>query len=244
MDGHFYIGATKGELRFRLQKHKASSKEHPDRPVYKYITNWNDVKIILIEKVNCNTREELNKKEDEFIQKELENPLCLNHRRAHNTEEDKKKQEHTKQHTFYNAHKDAILETKKEITQERRDEINARRRELRASKKVEKVKEPEIQYPKEDNIYKQKQQWFVQFTEDGVVVFLQKFALENRDKAIEARNKYRESHPKITQTNHKYIFINRTTFECKIAKEGKFYRSSHKTLEEAIKARDLFLNIQ
>lgn len=82
-DGHFYIGSSTNELRIRLQQHKDKSKKNPDRCVYQHINNeWGKVRIILIELFVCLNRQELLKKEDEYIQKELDNPLCLNSKRA------------------------------------------------------------------------------------------------------------------------------------------------------------------
>lgn len=76
-NGKFYIGSTSLELRERLQAHKDKSKEYPNRKLYKHITDWNDVSMILLEEFD-GTKQELVLKENEYIQKELSNPLCLN----------------------------------------------------------------------------------------------------------------------------------------------------------------------
>jgi hypothetical protein len=93
-DGHFYIGSTINELRVRFQGHRDRSKRESEknRRVYKHINNeWNKVRIVLVEAFECSNRDELRQKEDEYIQKELKNPLCLNFCRAFLSEEDKKK---------------------------------------------------------------------------------------------------------------------------------------------------------
>jgi hypothetical protein len=78
-DGHFYIGSTCAELRTRFQGHKRKSIERPSQRVYKHINNeWDKVRILLIEEFSCETKQQLLKREDEHIQKELKNPLCLN----------------------------------------------------------------------------------------------------------------------------------------------------------------------
>ena len=88
-DGHFYIGSTKENLPHRKAHHVAASKKFPDRRVYKHINgDWENVRIILIEECPCENREQLRRKEDEHIQRELKNAFCLNHIRAYITEEE------------------------------------------------------------------------------------------------------------------------------------------------------------
>lgn len=88
-DGHFYIGSTKENLPHRRAHHVAASKKFPDRRVYKHINgDWENVRIILVEQYPCENREQLQRKEDEHIQRELKNQLCLNHIRAHITAEE------------------------------------------------------------------------------------------------------------------------------------------------------------
>ena len=77
--GHFYIGSTSNTFAKRLGQHKDLSKKTPDRRVYKHINgDWSQVRMILIEEFPCETKEQLKKREDEYIQRELKNPLCLN----------------------------------------------------------------------------------------------------------------------------------------------------------------------
>jgi len=91
-DGHFYIGSTKENLPHRKAHHVSASKKFPERRVYKHINgDWENVRIILIEECPCENREQLRRKEDEHIQRELKNALCLNHIGAFNSEDDKKK---------------------------------------------------------------------------------------------------------------------------------------------------------
>ena len=89
-DGHYYIGSTKSELKYRLYHHKQHSVEYPERKVYSYIltTGWDNVKIVSVEEVSCSSREELLKKENEYIKNALSDPLCLNTNKAHLTKEE------------------------------------------------------------------------------------------------------------------------------------------------------------
>jgi len=77
IENYFYIGSTKLELRERLQAHKDKSKEYPNRKLYQHITDWKKVNMVLVEEF-IGTKKELVLKENEYIQKELSNPLCLN----------------------------------------------------------------------------------------------------------------------------------------------------------------------
>lgn len=141
--GHFYIGSTYATLAERFRKHKVKSTTAPDRIVYKHINNeWDKVKIILIESFSCESKPELLKKEDEHIQRELKNPLCLNQCRAYGTDrqatykksrEAHKDDRNAQSRAYNDANKKRIAEKRKTI----RDAENARRRELRAEKKFE-----------------------------------------------------------------------------------------------------------
>ena len=93
-DGHYYIGSTITALNYRLNNHKQSTKKELERPVYKYINTigWDKVTIEILEKYSCNSREELLKKEDEYIQQGKGDKLCLNFHRAHVTPEETAKQ--------------------------------------------------------------------------------------------------------------------------------------------------------
>ena len=83
VSGHFYIGTTSNTLAKRLGQHKAKALIRPECRVYKHINGeWDQVRIVLVEAFPCESKEQLNKKEDEYIQRELNNPLCLNSKGA------------------------------------------------------------------------------------------------------------------------------------------------------------------
>lgn len=82
-DGHYYIGSTCNELRFRLKGHKdESTKERANnRRVYNHIKSiggWTHVRIVLIEECPCENKQQLVRKEDEMIRSCEKDPLCLN----------------------------------------------------------------------------------------------------------------------------------------------------------------------
>ena len=79
-DGYYYIGSTKNDLRKRLYEHKQHAKQYPQRKCYKHMLDigWDNIKIVLIEDVICNNRQELVKKEYEHIKKHKDDKYCLN----------------------------------------------------------------------------------------------------------------------------------------------------------------------
>lgn len=144
-DGYFYIGSTVNELRKRLRQHKDNI--HPNQRVYKHIAGeWDKVRIVLIEEFSCENKEQLRRKEDEYIQKELNNPLCLNTNHAVlNVEKRKandiiKSQVYREEHPdhfieYYIAHQEEIQNKRLQYYHDNKERINARRRELRQRKK-------------------------------------------------------------------------------------------------------------
>jgi hypothetical protein len=79
-DSYFYISSTTSTLKNRKCNHITESKKYPEKTVYKHINDigWENVKIEVILKYPCKSKKELNDKENELIQKEKGNELCLN----------------------------------------------------------------------------------------------------------------------------------------------------------------------
>ena len=83
-DGHYYIGSTTQELKYRFFNHKTRAKYHPDRKIYKHINGqWDKVSILLIEETD-----RMKEREDECIRAALDDPLCLNDYVVIRTDED------------------------------------------------------------------------------------------------------------------------------------------------------------
>jgi hypothetical protein len=85
-DGHFYIGSTCVELSKRLYYHKCkiNKTETDNHPMFQKwrIEGRNSVEIFLIEAFPCNTKNELEAKENEYILKHKDDPKCFNRKRA------------------------------------------------------------------------------------------------------------------------------------------------------------------
>jgi hypothetical protein len=135
-DGHFYIGSSVNELRVRLGQHKKSCKMYAERRVYKHINNeWDKVKIVLIEAFECSNRDELRRKEQEYIQKELKNELCLNHKRAFLTEADLEEKKTNDNKLYYQRHSNEIKEYQKEYRKNNTEKVKTQQTEYRAEHK-------------------------------------------------------------------------------------------------------------
>lgn len=116
-DGHYYIGSTCNELRFRLYGHKTDSKKENNKK-YQHINEigWDRVRIVLIEECPCENKTQLCRKEDEMIRKYQNDPLCLNSKRASC---DKKE--------YYTENREHILENKRKYQQTQAEKIKERK---------------------------------------------------------------------------------------------------------------------
>lgn len=106
-DGHFYIGSTATELHKRFYLHKSNSKQAPNTRVYKHIDGkWDSVRIVLVEEFPCENKNQLRRKEDEYIRGVRADPLCLNVKLAHNPDPPKRERKKEKK-------KEIIIQEKK-----------------------------------------------------------------------------------------------------------------------------------
>jgi len=238
-DGHYYIGSTKSELKYRLYHHKQHSLIFPDRKVYEHILNcgWNTVKIVCIEEVTSTLKDELRKKENEHIKKSLSDPLCLNMNKAHLT-----KEELLVQHKEY-------LEANKEKV----DAYQAEYRQLNAEKRCEYSKQYAADHPEEVKAKQkayyeenkteliEKQKAYAAEHKDEIQRRKKEWAENNKEKVIASRNKYYEENKSLIQERAKeYYETNKDTIQEKLkiyrdarkdtSKEyGKKYREQHRT---------------
>jgi len=148
--GFYYVGSTCNSLSKRLSEHKATSKRDSNRKVYKQITNWNDIIIVLIVEVNVVNKEQLLRAENEYIDRN--DPFCLNSRKALTTEEElqqyrqnyyKENKEQIQQHhinhkeeiqqktkIYYNKHKQEIQQYKQQYRNVNKEKIKIKRSQL------------------------------------------------------------------------------------------------------------------
>jgi hypothetical protein len=67
-----YIGSTYNQLSKRIYQHKQLEKKHPERKMYKFISEnggFENIKIVLIENIKVENRDELRKIEQKYIDK-------------------------------------------------------------------------------------------------------------------------------------------------------------------------------
>ena len=137
-DGFYYIGSTKNELRKRLYQHKKASRTQGDRKVYKHINNigWDRVKIVLIEEYKCRNKEELVRKEYEYIQAKRLDKMCMNvcgtvdvdeYKRQYN--QNNKEKLKIQASNYYLKNKELILQKNKEYRNKHADKIKAKEKE-------------------------------------------------------------------------------------------------------------------
>ena len=85
--GVFYIGSTAmNRIRDRLRLHINSAQEerYKNRKIYSYFTpnklRSEDVQIVVLEEISAKNKEELLKLENDYVQREMRNVLCVNTR--------------------------------------------------------------------------------------------------------------------------------------------------------------------
>jgi hypothetical protein len=130
-DGCFYIGSTINKLNTRFYHHKTASRSK-NTPLYSHILQtigWGNVRIVLLEEFGCANRVELRRREDELIENERGNPLCLNKNKA--IIEETTKDTYTKEyHKDYNSkNKEHISAQKKEYKSKNKEIIREKSRE-------------------------------------------------------------------------------------------------------------------
>ena len=131
MGNEIYIGSTCDELYKRKNKHKTSM----DCSSKILFEKYNDVRIELIEYFPCNNKQELNKKEGEYIR----NNICVNRYIAGRTHKEYDKE-------YYENNQEKIKEKKKEYYEDNKESIKEHYKEY-----YEKNKESIKEYKKEYN---------------------------------------------------------------------------------------------
>ena len=133
-DGYYYIGSTCNDLRFRLNGHKEESRREraKNRRLYNHIQDWTRVRIVLLEEYPSENRQQLIRKEDEYIRNHRTDALCLNSIGA------VVDLEHRKElvDTYYQKHKEELIQKAKERYERNREQILEKMRQQYAEKKA------------------------------------------------------------------------------------------------------------
>lgn len=80
VDETIYIGSTCATLTTRISKHRDKSRRTPDRPIYKHLNDigWENIRIVLIDNVNCANKDELLREEQKHIDIYKKTNIILN----------------------------------------------------------------------------------------------------------------------------------------------------------------------
>jgi len=222
-DGHYYIGSTKSELKYRLYHHKQHSVLNPDRKVYAHILTcgWDMVSIGCVEVVNSKSKDDLRKKENEYIKESLSDPLCLNINKSHLT-----KEELLEQHKEYlQANKDTVdayhANYRKENVEERRE--YSRQYAADHPEEVKATKKAYYEANKTEILEKQKE--YVEANKDAILARKKEWAENNAERVVESRKRYVEENKELIQARGKeYYEANKDVIQEKF----KAYREANK----------------
>jgi hypothetical protein len=207
-DGHYYFGSTKTELKCRLYAHKTAAIRHYDRKVYKYINEygWDKTKIILVEKVSCSCRQELVKKENEYIKPALGDPKCLNENKALLT-------------------KDELLEQQAKYKENNKDTINAYHATYRIEN-AEKRRAYSKKYSEEHREQvKAARKKYYETNKEAILESCKKYSEANKDKIAASKAAWTaENQEKVKEWQRRYAEENKDA----ISKKGKEYYQANK----------------
>ena len=124
-----YIGSTCDSLSKRLSGHRADYKRWLN-DLYNYVSSfeivkYSDCKIILIEEFSCKNKDQLHRREREYI----ENTVCINRRKRVITTEDERRELHNKhQKEYSSSHKELISIKNNEYYENNKEQLNVKRR--------------------------------------------------------------------------------------------------------------------
>jgi hypothetical protein len=231
IDNYYYIGSTINHPRFRLNNHKNDSNKYPDRRVYDHILKigWPNVMLQIVEEYPCNTKKELQIKEDQYIKESIHDEYCLNHIRANVSPQERKENVEN----YYLTHREQILQQHKTYIEANKQKVNEYKAAYRkdnaeslaeksrkyAAEHAEQVKAAKKAYyeaNKEERIAKQK-----------AYVELNKEVVKQRKRAWAIKNKEENA-----EKHKAYVEANRE----KIQERGKIYYEANKdAIQERIK---------
>jgi hypothetical protein len=142
-DGYYYFGSSVNELRYRFANHKEDSKTK-NFQVYQHINTigWDRVRIVLVEDYPCENKQQLIRKEDEYIRLHKDNTMCLNMICAFRTPEQNAEHiaKYKKQH--YEINKEEIAEQDKQYYEQNKERIAERKKQHYEANK-ERIKQQE-----------------------------------------------------------------------------------------------------
>jgi len=131
--GKYYIGSTIRTIEERLYKHKHSYKYYLNGK-YHYVSSFdvlenNNYVIELVKNYPCDNKRELEKQEDIYIKKYMNDELCVNKQRAYLTNEERKENMKEYKKEYNKKNQDKIRERRKKNDKKNQDKIRERRKQ-------------------------------------------------------------------------------------------------------------------
>ena len=237
-DGHYYIGSTTTSLIKRFGCHKYSIKNNTNGGKYVYFNSLpiTDIHIELIENYPCNTKKELRKREDYYIQFSLADKYCLNTFRAFQSEDDKKDSkrlyytlniETIKENmkVYYEENKETIIESHREYNKENREKVDAYQAQYRLDN-AEKRREYTKQYVKEhqEQVKETKKKYKAENVEKNAAYWRE---YNNKEENKEKIQKYKEKWAKKYKEENIELIAKKRNEKRIIREEKKQERIKH-----------------
>jgi chemotaxis protein histidine kinase CheA len=223
IDNYYYIGSTINDPRWRLSNHKQCAIKYPERHVYKHINaiGWQNVKIQVVEKRPCNTKQELYALEDTYIHESIGDPYCLNYNRAFLTPEEHKENIAN----YYLANREKIIEQHKEYLAANKEQVDAYQaayRKEHAEERAAAAREYAAAHPEQ---VKARRKAYYEANKE-VIIDKQKAYAEARKEDVQARKKaWAAQHKERVAATHKeYV----ETHKAEIQARGKAYYEANK----------------
>ena len=236
--GMFYYGSTtQKRLDQRFFKHKCQSKTRNSK-VYQNFTFAKfcsgDIRIVLLEEVTVNNKVELIKIENEYIEKDINNVLCLNTRHSISNVAQRIKRQRAKCKEYNQENKENISAMRKDYYDKNIDIFKEKNKKYREEHK-ERVKEIEKKYY-EDN-------------KDKVIEYKKQYYQINKERYQELSKQYRNDHKdEIALMNKTYRLKNKEnilekqrekcTCEC-----GSIFTKYQKKQHEASKKHQEYITL-
>ncbi len=224
-DGYYYIGSTIRTLKDRLKHHIRSSISGTSR-LYIHVNKIGSdkVKIELIENYSCESLKELLEKENEYIIKSKDDPMCLNENRSFTTKKDK--QNDIKK--YYEEHKNEIKEYHVEYNTANKEHIDAYHTEYR------------VKYAEKRRNYSKK------YNEEHPekVKIARKIRYEkNKEKELEINKKYAKDNPEKINEYRKKWNEKQKLIRAETRDERKAEKAKKQQKEKHVKDKLLHVNV-
>lgn len=205
-DGHYYIGSTVNQLKYRLANHKQDSKKFFDRLVYKHIETigWNSVEIKLIEEYPCNSNKELHEREDYYINEAFtkRDDKCLNFIRANVTSQELK----DKQKQYREENSDKIKEYRKVYNNENSESRVEYTKKWREEHKEQNQETRKKYYEEHKEEILEKCKKYLEENKEEITERKKKWTLENKDYLKQQNKEWREEHKEQIQEKGKQYY--------------------------------------